>query len=38
METPYDQLLADGWERWDARHEVEHQVSAVLDRWQGLSA
>ncbi|MGC9320610.1 MAG: DUF2293 domain-containing protein [Armatimonadota bacterium] len=33
-ETPYDSLLASGWERWEARAEVEGAVAQVLDRWQ----
>jgi hypothetical protein len=36
-ETRYDRLLADGWERHDARDQVRHQVSAVLALWQGES-
>jgi len=36
-ETRYDQLLADGWERHEAREDVRHQVSAVLALWQGES-
>jgi hypothetical protein len=37
LETPYDQLLADGWERHDAREHVRHQASSVLARWRGES-
>jgi hypothetical protein len=33
-ETSYDSLLASGWERWEARAEVEGAVARVLDRWQ----
>jgi hypothetical protein len=33
-ETPYDDLLAQGWERYDARREVEDRVRAVLARWE----
>ena len=33
-ETPYDDLLATGWERLDAREKVRPAVSAVLDKWQ----
>ena len=33
-ETPYDRLLMMGWERTDARHQVEEEVQAVLARWQ----
>jgi hypothetical protein len=34
-ETPYDELLASGWDRHDARREVEGQVRAVLALWEG---
>jgi len=33
-ETNYDQLLARGYERWDARAEVEGAVGRVLARWR----
>lgn len=33
-ETHYDQLLARGHERWDARAEVEGAVGRVLARWR----
>jgi len=33
-ETPYDELLMNGWERTEARHEVEDAVQAVLEEWQ----
>ena len=33
-ETPYDELLMNGWERADARHQVEDAVRAVLAEWQ----
>lgn len=33
-ETPYDELLMSGWERTEARHEVEDAVQAVLAEWQ----
>jgi hypothetical protein len=32
-ETNYDQLLSQGYERWEARGEVEGQVARVLARW-----
>jgi hypothetical protein len=32
-ETRYDHLLASGYERWDARAEVKHEVEAVLAKW-----
>jgi hypothetical protein len=34
VETPYDELLMHGWERMEARHQVEDKVRAVLARWQ----
>jgi hypothetical protein len=34
-ETPYDELLASGWDRHDARHRVKEQVRAVLALWEG---
>ena len=34
-ETDYDQLLSQGYERRDARGEVEGQVARVLARWAG---
>lgn len=37
LETPYDQLLANGWERHAAREEVRQRVLSVLTRWQGES-
>jgi hypothetical protein len=33
-ETRYDELLMTGWERTEARHEVEDAVRAVLEEWQ----
>jgi hypothetical protein len=35
-ETPYDSLLAAGYDRWDARSQVEGAVSQVLDDWEAL--
>jgi hypothetical protein len=32
-ETPYDALLAGGYERWEARAQVEGAVASVLDQW-----
>jgi hypothetical protein len=32
-ETRYDHLLASGYERWDARAEVKHEVEEVLAKW-----
>jgi hypothetical protein len=36
-QTPYDRLLATGYERHDARAEVKETVRAVLASWKGLS-
>jgi len=33
-ETAYDELLARGYERWEARAEVEVVVSLILNRWK----
>ena len=33
VETRYDALMAKGWDRQDARAEVEEQVRTVLARW-----
>lgn len=35
VETPYDRLLAQGYERYDARRQVEDAVRSVLDAWEG---
>jgi hypothetical protein len=35
-ETPYDELLARGVERWDARNRVATAVDRVLARWGSL--
>jgi hypothetical protein len=32
-ETPYDELLASGYDRWEARAQVEGTVAGVLSRW-----
>jgi hypothetical protein len=32
-ETRYDHLLASGYERWEARAEVKHEVEEVLAKW-----
>jgi hypothetical protein len=32
--TPYDELLMTGWDRMEARREVEDAVQAVLAGWQ----
>lgn len=33
-ETKYDELLARGYDRWDARGMVEREVDMVLRRWE----
>lgn len=33
-ETDYDKLLAEGWERWDARDQVSLDVERTLDQWR----
>jgi hypothetical protein len=33
-ETPYDTLLARGYERWDARAQVEEVVARAVTHWQ----
>jgi hypothetical protein len=37
INTPYDQLLAAGQERHEARRQVESQVRSLFDKWQLLS-
>lgn len=34
VQTPYDELLMDGWERGEARQHVEDAIRAVLAQWQ----
>jgi hypothetical protein len=34
-ETTYDELLARGYDRWEARAAVEEVVRRVLQRWEG---
>lgn len=34
--TQYDDLLAEGWERLEARHAVGGQVDEILTRWEGM--
>ncbi|MGH7825790.1 MAG: DUF2293 domain-containing protein, partial [Candidatus Binatia bacterium] len=36
-ETKYDELLARGHERWEARAEVEEAVQKVLEIWEAKS-
>ena len=35
-ETPYDELLARGFERWEAREEAKAAVDEVLAQWEAL--
>lgn len=35
-ETPYDSLLAQGVDRWDARAEVESKVYQILSNWKEI--
>lgn len=32
--TPYDKLLAKGYDRWDARKQVEETVDRILAKWK----
>ncbi len=34
-ETDYDELLAQGLDRWDARAQVEEDVAQVMTKWEG---
>jgi hypothetical protein len=34
-ETEYDTLPASGYDRWDARAQVEERVDRVMSQWQG---
>jgi hypothetical protein len=34
QESNYDELLARGVDRWDARERVREQVDRVLSRWR----
>ena len=36
-ETKYDQLLARGYDRWDARATVEEAIDRVLEKWRKLN-
>ena len=36
-ETEYDELLAKGHERWQARADVEEAVDRVLQKWEAKS-
>jgi hypothetical protein len=33
-ETGYDELLAQGWDRWQAREHVEEEIDRVLENWR----
>ena len=34
-ETRYDELMAKGYDRWEARFQVEEEVDRILSEWQG---
>jgi hypothetical protein len=34
-ETEYDQLLATGYDRSDARFQIQEAISQTLERWEG---
>jgi hypothetical protein len=34
-ETDYDDLLAQGLDRWDARAQVEEEVAQAIEKWEG---
>jgi hypothetical protein len=34
-ETRYDELMAKGYDRWDARFQVEEEVDRILSEWKG---
>jgi len=34
-ETDYDELLAQGFDRWDARAQVEEDIAQVMAKWGG---
>jgi hypothetical protein len=34
LETQYDKLMAKGFERWEARKQVQKQVNEVLRKWE----
>ncbi len=34
-ETDYDDLLAQGLDRWEARAQVEEDVARVIEKWEG---
>ncbi|MBN1975612.1 MAG: DUF2293 domain-containing protein, partial [Sedimentisphaerales bacterium] len=35
VETQYDKLLMSGYDRVDARFNVEEKVQSILTKWQG---
>ena len=35
VETPYDKLLMKGWDRAEARLQVQDQVESMLTKWRG---
>jgi hypothetical protein len=38
QETNYDELLASGWERHEARRKVDQQLHEILREWEGSQA
>jgi hypothetical protein len=36
LETEYDELLASGHDRDDARTVVKDKVAEIMDRWKGI--
>ena len=37
VETQYSEMLATGWDRWEARQMVKLRVDEILNEWQGLA-
>jgi hypothetical protein len=35
-ETRYDELMARGYDRWDARAQVQGEVDRILSEWEGV--
>lgn len=33
-ETPYDELLSKGFDRYDARMEIQDRISEIMDKWE----
>lgn len=34
--TRYDKLMARGYDRWDARVQVQEEVDRILSQWEGF--